>query len=307
MTTLTDKKMRAARMSVATATTLAATKLVVGIFTGSMAVISSAIDSLLDIVMSSVNFFAIRSAEKPADECHPFGHGKYETVATLIQAFVITLSGAGIIFESVRRLIQGSSLQRLEGGIVVLIISTAASYAISRYLSRVARETDSSALEADSLHFSMDIYTNLALAAGLVLVQFVQITWLDPALSIAVGLYILFEAMRLVRHGMRDVLDAELPPGIREDVREMIETHRKDLVDYRNLRTRRAGSQKFMDLEMIVCRHLSVEEAHDIADTLEEQIKNSIIGADVTIHIEPCRKSDCPGQANCANDKSRLS
>jgi len=304
--TLSAKKLRAARMSVLTATTLASTKLVVGVVTGSMAVIASSVDSLLDIVMSSINFFAIRSAEKPADECHPFGHGKYETVATIIQAFVITLSGAGIIFESVRRLIQGSTLQKLEGGIIVLLASTLASVAISRYLSRIARETDSSALAADSLHFSMDIYTNLALAIGLVLVQFINIHWLDPALSLLVGLYILVEALRLMRHGMQDVLDAELPSDIRDDVRLVIESHRKNLVDYRNLRTRRAGSQKFMDLEMIVCREMSVEEAHNIADVIEEQIKEAILGADVTIHIEPCRKEDCPGPAHCANDKTRL-
>lgn len=293
-------------MSVVTASTLAATKLIVGVVTGSMAVIASSVDSLLDIVMSSVNFFAIRSAEKPADECHPFGHGKYETVATIVQAFVITLSGGGIIFESVRRLVQGTTLQKLEGGIVVLVASTLASVAISRYLARVARETDSSALAADSLHFSMDIYTNLVLAAGLVLVRFVDIPWLDPALSLLVGLYILVEALRLMRHGMRDVLDAELPSDIRDDVRLVIESHRKHLVDYRNLRTRRAGSQKFMDLEMIVCREMSVEEAHTIADTIEEQIKKAILGADVTIHIEPCRKEDCPGRAHCASDKTRL-
>jgi len=300
------KKIRAARMSVLTATTLAVTKLIVGVVTGSMAVIASSVDSLLDIVMSSINFFAIRSAEKPADECHPFGHGKYETVATIIQSFVITLSGGGIIFESVRRLLQGSTLQKLEGGIIVLLASTLASVAISRYLSRIARETDSSALAADALHFSMDIYTNLVLAIGLVLVQFVNVPWLDPALSLLVGLYILVEALRLMRHGMRDVLDAELPSDIRNDVREVIESHRKHLVDYRNLRTRRAGSQKFMDLEMIVCREMSVEEAHSIADIIEEQIKETIIGADVTIHIEPCRKEECPGRAHCASEKTRL-
>jgi len=294
-------------MSVVTATTLAATKLTVGVVTGSMAVIASAIDSLLDIVMSSVNFFAIRSAEKPADDCHPFGHGKFETVATIVQAFVITLSGAGIIFESVRRLLQGSELQKLEGGIVVLVASTAASLAISRYLSRVAKETDSSALAADSLHFSMDIYTNLVLAVGLILVHFVNLPWLDPALSLLVGLYILVEALRLMRHGMQDVLDAELPGDVRDDVRQVIESHRRHLVDYRNLRTRRAGSQKFMDLEMIVCREMSVEEAHAIADTIEEQIKQAILGADVTIHIEPCRKEECPGREHCASDKTRLS
>ncbi len=306
MSTNSIKKIRAARISVIVASSLALMKLTTGLVTGSMAVLASAVDSLLDILMSSVNFIAIRKAEEPADECHPFGHGKYETVATLIQAFIITISGSWIIFESTRRLFQGSELQKLEGGIGVLIVSLFVSIGISRYLRRIAKETDSSALEADSLHFSMDVYTNLALATGLIVVQFTNLPWLDPALSIAVGLYILTEAFRLVRHGMRDVLDAELPAGVRESVTSLIESHREQLIDYRNLRTRRAGSQKFMDLELIVCRHLSIEEAHDIADLLEEKIKKSINGADVTIHIEPCLKSDCPGMASCTTDKTRL-
>lgn len=306
MTTNSIKKIRAARVSIITASSLALLKLTTGLITGSMAVLASAVDSLLDILMSSINFVAIRKAEEPADECHPFGHGKYETVATLIQAFIITLSGSWIIFESGRRLIQGSSLQNLEGGVGVLVISLFASIGISRYLKRIAKETDSSALEADSLHFAMDVYTNLALAVGLIVVRFVNLPWLDPALSILVGFYILIEAFRLVRHGMRDVLDAELPAGVRDSVTRLIEEHREHLIDYRNLRTRRAGSQKFIDMEMIVCRHLSVEEAHDIADMLEEKIKKSINGADITIHIEPCHKEACPGMDVCTSEKTRL-
>lgn len=306
MTTNSIKKIRAARFSVIIASSLAVMKLSAGLVTGSMAVIASAVDSLLDILMSSVNLIAIRKAEEPADECHPFGHGKYETVATLIQAFIITISGSWIIFESGRRLIQGSKLQNLEGGVGVLVVSLFVSIGISRYLKRIAIETDSSALEADSLHFSMDVYTNLALAVGLVVVRFIDLPWLDPALSIAVGFYILIEAFRLVKHGMRDVLDAELPAGIRENITQLIESHREHLIDYRNLRTRRAGSQKFMDLDLIVCRNLSVEEAHNIADILEAKIKQGINGADVTIHIEPCLKEECPGMNTCTSEKSRL-
>jgi len=300
------KKIRAARLSVTTAALLAIIKLTIGIFTGSMAVLASAVDSILDILMSSINLFAIKKAEEPADECHPFGHGKYETVATLVQAFVIAISGSWIIFEAVRRLLQGSALQRVEGGIVVLIFSTLISFALSRYLRKVARETDSSALEADALHFSMDVFTNLALAGGLVILKLTGFTNIDPILSILVGAYIIIEAFKLVRHGMRDVLDAELPPSVLNDVTRLLNNSRENLVEYRNLRTRRAGSQKFMNLDLIVCRHMSIEEAHDIADKLEEKIKNDIPGSDVTIHLEPCLSDECPGMENCSSDKMRV-
>ncbi len=297
--TPSERKVNAARYSIATACTLALLKIVTGILTGSMAVLASAVDSLLDILMSGVNYFAIRQAEQPADESHPFGHGKYETLATLIQALVITISGAWIIFESIRRLMAGVELTRLGGGVVVLAISTGASWGISRYLRRVARETDSSALKADSLHFSMDVYTNLALGLGLVVIAFVDLPWIDPALSILVGTYILYEAVKLIRYGLKDVLDEELPEPVRDEITRLIEAHQGDLIGYHNLRTRRAGSQKIMDFHLTVCKHLTVDEAHHIADHLEKRIQQEILGADVTIHIEPCQKLECPGREAC--------
>ncbi|MBE0596373.1 MAG: cation transporter [Desulfuromonadales bacterium] len=299
-------KLKAARWSIATATGLALLKLAAGLTTGSMAVLASAIDSLLDIVMSGVNFLAIRQAEQPADRDHPFGHGKYETLATLIQAGFIFASGGWIIYESIRRLLQGTELAMLGEGIGVLAVSAAASWFISRYLRRIARQTDSSALRADALHFSMDIWTNLALVAGLVIVSFTGASWLDPVLSLLVGLYILVEALRLVRHGLRDVLDAELPSTTRQEITRLIEAHQADLIGYHNLRTRRAGSQKMMDFHLTVCKHLTVEEAHAIADHLEKRIEAEILGADVTIHVEPCQRADCPGREHCNVEQARL-
>lgn len=301
-----NPKIRAARVSVATATGLATVKLAAGLLTGSMAVLASAIDSILDIVMSGVNFLAIRHADQPADESHPFGHGKFETIATMIQATFIALSGAWIMYESIIRLIEGSVIAHLGGGISVLLLSTVASFAVSRYLRRVAAETDSPALQADSLHFSMDVYTNLALVIGLVLLGAFDLPQLDPILSILVAAYILFEALKLVRQSMGDILDEQLPEQVRREVVRLVEAHRGDLLDFHNLRTRRAGSQKIMDFHLTVCKHLSVEEAHDIADHLEKRIQEEIRGADVIIHIEPCRRADCPGREQCPEDKTRI-
>ena len=299
-------KIRAASLSILTATSLAIIKLAIGILTGSMAVLSSAIDSLLDILMSGVNFFAIRQAEQPADRSHPFGHGKYETLATMIQSLVIAASGIWIIAESTSRLRHKVVLTRIDSGIGVLVVSTVVSLLISRYLRRVARATESSALQADSLHFAMDVYTNLGLAVGLVIIRFVRVPWLDPVLSILIACYILFEALRLVRSGLRDVLDEELPAVVRNEVERLIRAHQEDITGYHNLRTRRAGSQKIMDFHLTVCKHLSVEEAHAIADHLEKRIEADIRGADVTIHIEPCREPHCPGRQACPVDKTRL-
>jgi len=301
-----NPKIKAAGVSITTAVVLATVKLIIALASGSMAILASAVDSLLDILMSGVNFIAIRHAEQPADECHPFGHGKFETMATLFQALVITVSGSLIIFESTRRLFNGIVLQKLDVGAVVLALSAMVSWLVARYLKKVARATDSSALEADSLHFSMDIYTNVALLCGLLLIRWLDIPWLDPSLSILVGIYIIFEALRLVRRSMGDILDKELPVDLQQEIRDLIEKNQRGLGSYHDLRTRRAGSRKIMDFHLEVCKHMSVEDAHNIADMLEKQIEKAIIGADVTIHIEPCSEAECPGVNLCEQTKSRF-
>ncbi len=292
-------KLAAARLSVFTALGLAVLKLLTGLMTGSLAVLTSAIDSLLDILMSGINLMAIKHAEQPADEQHPYGHGKFETLATLIQSIVIAVSGGWIIYEAIQRLIVFSPIKQTGIGVAVMSISTVASYLISRHLRKVAKETDSSALEADSLHFAMDVYTNLALLVGLILISQLNLPWLDPVMSILVACYILYESIRLMRHGMRDILDEQLPEMVRNEIEELIKEHKHELFGYHNLRTRRAGSQKLIDFHLTVCKHLSVEEAHDITDYIERKIGDHIVGTDVTIHVEPCRKHDCPGRETC--------
>jgi cation diffusion facilitator family transporter len=300
-------KLRAARYSILTALTLAILKFGVGLLTGSLAVIASAVDSLLDIVMSGVNFLAIRQAEQPADADHSFGHGKYETLATLIQSLVISASGGWILIEAIRRLNAGDfKVQQIGNGVIVLALSVAASFGISRYLRRVGKATESSALQADALHFTMDIYTNGALLAGLIILSFVDAPWLDPVMSLFVALYILKEALSLVRHALRDMLDAELPVEVRNEVIRLVNEHQGEILDIHKLRTRRAGSQKLMDFHLTVCKHLTVQAAHDLSDHLEKAIAQEIRGANVTIHVEPCRRPDCPGKEKCNIVKSRI-
>ena len=271
-----------------------------------MAVMASAIDSLLDILMSGVNFMAIRHAEQPPDQSHPFGHGKFETLATLFQALVITGSGGWIIYESVTRLGSGNKLENINQGIGVLAFSAVVSWFIARHLRKVAKQTDSTALEADSLHFQMDIYSNLGLMAGLLMVRWFDLHWIDAALSILVASYILHEALQLIKRSLKDFLDHELPPEIQHQVHQLITSHSGQFAGYHGLRTRRSGSTKHMDFHLEVCKDMSVKEAHDLTDKLEKKIEQEIPGADVTIHIEPCMVAECPGVDNCKIDKSRI-
>ncbi len=294
-----NPKLRAAIFSICGALSLAIIKLVIALLSGSMAVMASAIDSLLDILMSGVNFMAIRHAEQPPDQSHPFGHGKFETLATLFQALVITVSGGWIIYESVVRLGRNNRLENIDQGIGVLAFSAVVSWFIARHLSQVAKQTDSSALEADSLHFKMDIYSNLGLMAGLLMVRWFDIHWLDAALSILVASYILHEALQLIKRGLTDILDHELPEDIQRQVHQLISTHGGPLAGYHGLRTRRAGSLKIMDFHLEVCKDMTVLEAHKLTDSLERKIEREIPGANVIIHIDPCSVVDCPGKENC--------
>ncbi|MDX2479648.1 MAG: cation diffusion facilitator family transporter [Desulfuromusa sp.] len=301
-----NPKLKAATFSICGALTLAIIKLVIALLSGSMAVMASAVDSLLDILMSGVNFMAIRHAEQPPDQSHPFGHGKFETLATLFQALVITGSGGWIIYESVARLGRNNRLENIDQGIGVLAFSAVVSWFIARHLSRVAKQTDSSALEADSLHFRMDIYSNLGLMAGLVLVRWFDIHWLDAALSILVASYILHEALQLIKRSLTDILDHELPDEIQQQVHQLISSHDGQLAGYHGLRTRRAGSMKIMDFHLEVCKDMTVAEAHKLTDSLEKKIEKEIPGANVIIHVDPCTVEDCPGKENCEIDLSRL-
>lgn len=289
-----NKKIFAAKLSITTAISLSVVKFIVGLMTGSMAVLSSAIDSMLDILMSGVNFLAIRHAEQPADESHAYGHGKFETMAALVQSLVIGGSGVWILIESVRRLLSGLTPTQLGNGVMVLVISVAASFAISRYLLKVAKETDSAALRADSLHFAMDVYTNMALTAGLVLMYFFGLPWLDSLLSLFVGCYILYEALKLARHALDDVLDAQLPEHLRRKIEHVIEHHGGDMYSCHNLRTRKSGSKKMIDFHLTVCKSLTVDESHRITEILEHEIEEELNNSDITIHVEPCLRKDCP-------------
>ncbi len=304
---LTDNiKLRAAIFSICGAVMLATLKLIIAVLSGSMAVMASAIDSLLDILMSGINFMAIRHAEQPPDQSHPFGHGKFETLATLFQAVIITTSGCWIIYESATRLGSGQQLDNINQGISVLGFSAAISWVIARHLRKVAKQTDSTALEADSLHFQMDIYSNLGLMAGLLMVRWFDLHWIDAALSILVASYILHEALQLIKRSLKDFLDHELPDEIQQQVHQLITSHGGAFAGYHGLRTRRSGSIKHMDFHLEVCKDMTVKDAHNLTEKLEQKIAEEIPGADITIHIEPCKASDCPGREHCEIDKSRI-
>ncbi|HBT97342.1 MAG TPA: cation transporter [Desulfobulbaceae bacterium] len=287
------RKIRAAILSMMTAVTLAAIKFVVAVASGSLAVLASAIDSMLDILMSGLNFLALRKGTQPADASHAYGHGKFETMATLIQSLVIGGSGVWIFIESMHRLFARAMPSHLTESIVVLALSVPVSWLISAYLKRVGKETDSTVLQADALHFRMDVFTNLALLAGLAAMWFFQLPKLDAILSALVALYIFREAIMLIRQALRDALDAQLPEDVLVRIEEAARLGEPEFFKIHSLRTRAIGSHKMIDFHLNVCANLSVATAHRITDRIERAIQQELGDADVTIHIEPCEERFC--------------
>jgi len=300
-------RLRTARFSLGSAVTLCLLKLVVGIVSGSLGVLASALDNVADIFMSTVNFLSIRKAMDPADEGHPYGHGKVETMATLVQGGVIALTGAGVAWEAVRRLREGRAPEGigLDVGILVMAFSVAASWFVSDRIRKAGEATGSSALSADALHFRTDVWSGTGILFSLLLYRITGWKWLDPGVALAVGVYIFVAALPILSAAVQDLLDRGLPRETVETIVRIIEEHRPMVVEWHDLRTRRSGSEKHVDFHVVVCREHSLEDAHRVADHLEHEIREALGHAHVVTHIDPC-EVECPGVHECTRVKGMI-
>ena len=300
-------RLRTACFSLGSAVTLCLLKFAVGIVSGSLGVLASALDNVADIFMSTVNLLSIRKAMDPADESHPYGHGKVETLATFFQGGVIALTGAGVVWEAVRRLRDGRAPEGigLDVGILVMIFSVVASWFISARIRKGGETAGSSALAADALHFRTDVYSGSGILFSLVLYRATGWKWLDPGFALAVGVYIFAAAVPLLKGAVEDLMDHQLPAETVARVTEIIEAHRPMVVDWHDLRTRRSGSEMQVDFHVVVCRDHSLEQAHRVADHLEMEIREMLGNAHVVTHIDPC-EIECPGTNECARVKGLI-
>jgi ferrous-iron efflux pump FieF len=289
-------KARAERVAIASAAALAVAKLAVGFATNSIGLLSTAADSLFDVAISSFNLLSIRIAESPADEGHPFGHGKAENLAGLLQTAIIAVVGGWLLVEAIRRLIRGTRPEHAEWGIAIMAVSAVASWLITRHLRRVGRETDSVVLIADSLHYEIDVWTNGGVVIGLALLWLTGSGMFDALIGIGVALVILGSAYGLLVRSINDLMDAALPETEQRAIEEVIHRH-QFVVDHRDLRTRRAGSQRHVDFTIVACRHLPLGETHDLVDHVEKEIAETIRGAHVVVHAEPT--DECVDPSRC--------
>jgi len=272
--------------SVAVAAVLIAVKFAAWLETGSVALLSSLVDSLLDAVASLVNLVAVRHAMSPADREHRFGHGKAEPLAVLGQSAFITGSAMLLLAEAVRRLIWPVPVENPPAGIAVMIFSIAVTIALVLYQRHVVRRTGSIAITADELHYRSDLVLNTSVIAALLLGSVLDFPLLDPLFGAAIGIWIVYSAVRLARLSLFQLMDHELPDEEREKIRGIAQSH-PDVVAAHDLRTRVAGPTAFIQIHIEMDGAMSLIRAHEISDEVEAELRAAYPNAEVIIHQDP--------------------
>jgi cation diffusion facilitator family transporter len=281
-------KTRAAAVSIVSNSLLILLKLVAGVITGSIAIITEAIHSSIDLVASLVAFFSVRKADEPADESHPYGHQKVENLAAGIEGMLILAGAALIVYESVRRLVDVPVVESLWVGIAVIGFSMVVNVGVSTYLYRQAHKTESPALEGDAAHLRTDAMTSCGVLLGLLLVEVTGLEVFDPITALVVAAAIVVAGLRIVTRTSRVLVDEALPAAELEAVRVAIEEHgAEEVVGFHKLRARRAGSRRYVDLHVQFRDGTTLARAHEVSHELAAAIRARLRGADVLVHEEP--------------------
>jgi cation diffusion facilitator family transporter len=295
----------AANLLIAVVVGLILIKIIVGWASGSISVLAQAMDSLLDLFAGLVTFFAIRISTKPADEDHAFGHGKVEDMAGMTQGALIFIAAGLIVFSAIMKIMRGTSVEFVEAGIAVMLISMIASILLSRHLASVSKQTGSIALEANANNIKADIFSTLAVLLGLVIVRVTGLNTVDSIVAIGMAIYISKIAYDTLGKPLLGLVDASLPAEERVVIESCLSNHSEQVVGYHELRTRRSGNQRYIDVHVVMAKDVSVRNAHDVCDRLEIDIKRNLPRASITIHVEPCEgicKQCAKGYSKCRGD-----
>ncbi len=288
-----NQKVKTARLSIFSNSFLIILKVIVGFLSGSISIVSEAMHSMIDLIASGIAYFSVRISDTPADDRHPYGHGKFENISGVAEAILIFLAAAWIIYKAILKILHPNPVEVIGLGIGVMIISALVNIYISRRIYKVAKEAESIALEADALHLKVDVYTSFGVAFGLLLMVAISnfttsplVHYLDPVIAILVALMILKESYSLFMKAYAPLLDESISKEEIDLIKILIDKHCSETVKYHDLRTRKAGNFKYIDFHLNVPANLSVKEAHEICDIIEEEIKQSMKFSEVTIHVE---------------------
>lgn len=281
-------KSGAAALSIASNSILIALKLAAGAITGSIAIITEAVHSLIDLVASVIAFVSVRKADEPADEEHPYGHEKVENLAATIEGILILVGAAVIVYEATHRLAAGASVESLGVGIAVMGFSVLANLVVSGVLYRQARVHESPALEGDAAHLRTDALTSAGVLLGLGLVQLTGIDAFDSITALIVAAAIVSAGINIIRRSSGVLVDEVLPDAEMDRIEQAIATARTpEVAGYHKLRARRAGRRRHIDFHVQYRSGTSLERAHELAHEMRNSIEAEIPQAEVLIHVEP--------------------
>ena len=284
---LETQKKFAAGLSITSNTLIIITKIIAGMVSGSISIISEAIHSFSDFLASILTFFAVTRSAEPADKEHPFGHGKYEDMSGFIEGGLIIFAGLYIIYESSSKLISGYTMEAESMlGIYVMAFAVLANFIVSRYLFYIAKKSDSVSLRADAEHLQTDIFSSLGVLAGLVLIKLTGYTILDPIIAIIVAVIILKAGFSISKETLNNLLDGSIST---EDI-EKIETVLKNntvIKGYKNIKGRKSGQYKEIELTILFNPDMKISCCHNICDQIENDIKSELGNVTTTIHAEP--------------------
>lgn len=283
-----SRKQKYAKLSIFSNMILIILKVVVGVLSGSVSIISEAIHSLMDLVAALIAYVSVRISDIPPDENHPYGHEKVENISGVIEALLIFGASVMIIISAVRKIVSHEPISSIGIGFVVMFISAGVNALVSRKLYKVAKEEESVAIEADALHLKVDVYTSLGVGAGLLLIWITGYTILDPILAIALAVFILKESVEMLIKAFKPLIDESLSEKDIAQIKKSVARYGDVCVDVHEIRTRRSGKIKHIDFHLSMPDNITMKEAHDICDKIEYDIGKRINNTKVLIHAEPC-------------------
>ena len=313
MKSLQQRKENVALLSVVSNSVLVAFKTIVGILIGSVSIISEAIHSGMDLLAAIIAMVSVKKSNIPADDVHPFGHGKVESISGLVEALLIVVAAFWIIFEALKKISSSQAMESPGWGVAVMVASTVINFIVSQRLFKVGKEAESIALQADAWHLRTDVYTSAGVMLSLAIIWIAHfifpkpnIHWLDPAAAIFVAVFILRAAYHLTSQALRDLMDVKLPAEEEAMIRDIIASHKPAVHGFHQLRTRRAGNFRFMEFHIKVDPQMTVLSSHNITRTIKQSIRENLSHSIITIHIEPCEgkcTEDCVAGCLLAEEK----
>ncbi|AZS15415.1 cation diffusion facilitator family transporter [Paenibacillus lutimineralis] len=278
---------KTAFLSVLSNTFVVLLKLAIGIVTGSVAVISEAIHSTLDLVGSLIAFFSVRLSSRSADKNHPYGHGKVENISGTIETILIFVAGIWIIYECVHKILNPTTIKLPFLGIIVMLVGAGVNFIVSRKVKKAADEFHSVAMKSNALHLLTDVFTSLGVAVSLLLVTLTGWTILDPIIGIVLALYIMREAYKLMKESFPPLIDARLTEEEESEILRVIELFKERYIEFHDFRTRRSGPEEYVDFHLVTPSTMDVLTAHQLCDEIEQAIKAVFEHSQVLIHVEP--------------------